>query len=611
MKTQVKLAAAPLLVIMFATFYVASVSTVFAQGSLTPPGAPAPTMKTLAQIEPRTPISSAPCTISQPGSYYLTTNLTVSSGTGIYISADDVTLDLNGFTIRSTAPSSTGYGIYLSGTRRNIAIANGFIVGGVTNNGSGVFSGSGFNYGIYESGDRNVKVSNVSLAGCQYYGIRLQGETCVVEGCTVTTVGSYGINAGTVRSSVAEDCGATAITGNQINNCCGASVGGYGISGNTVLNSYGYSRRTSGSWAVGIMGDTVENCYGYATNNSDYAYGINGDTVENCYGYGRNDSGYAYGISGTSVHNSRGYGQNDTSYARGISAITVQGSYGGSLGNGSQTTYGINANTVHNSYGYCSGSDAAAGIAIYAAAVGNCYAYSTRSNTASRGIKAYGPVDTCYAICSYGTALEASSANNCLGSTTSGTFGLYVYRSAKDCYGITESGTSGLRATTAENCYGYNTSGTYGLYATSAGNCYGYNNSGTYGLYAHRSAADCYGYNEDGTYGLRATTALNCCGVSGGWYGLYADTAENCYGESGGFNGLYAVRNALNCVGFNYGYYVGLWAAVAQNCYGIHDGPCDADAFNCGIHGIILNSCIGANVVGALKVEAQYKYNMP
>jgi hypothetical protein len=49
-------------------------STCSAQGSLTPPGAPAPAMKTLAQIEPRTPIASAPFTISAPGSYYLTTH---------------------------------------------------------------------------------------------------------------------------------------------------------------------------------------------------------------------------------------------------------------------------------------------------------------------------------------------------------------------------------------------------------------------------------------------------------------------------------------------------------------------------------------------------------
>jgi len=55
-----------------------SASTCLAQGSLTPPGAPAPTMKTLDQIEARTPITNTTnlVTISQPGSYYLTHNLT-------------------------------------------------------------------------------------------------------------------------------------------------------------------------------------------------------------------------------------------------------------------------------------------------------------------------------------------------------------------------------------------------------------------------------------------------------------------------------------------------------------------------------------------------------
>src|SRR5262245_1744211 len=70
-------------------------------GNLTPPaGPPTPTMKTLAEIEPRTPISMLPYTISQPGSYYLTQNLTASgSGDSIVIQASAVTLDLNGFTL--------------------------------------------------------------------------------------------------------------------------------------------------------------------------------------------------------------------------------------------------------------------------------------------------------------------------------------------------------------------------------------------------------------------------------------------------------------------------------------------------------------------------------
>ncbi|MDD4440514.1 MAG: right-handed parallel beta-helix repeat-containing protein [Kiritimatiellia bacterium] len=57
-------------------------------GSLTPPGAPGRTMKTLAQVEPRTPIGSAPVTLSRPGSYYLTTNLSdtvTSNGVGIVV----------------------------------------------------------------------------------------------------------------------------------------------------------------------------------------------------------------------------------------------------------------------------------------------------------------------------------------------------------------------------------------------------------------------------------------------------------------------------------------------------------------------------------------------
>src|SRR5450432_2839078 len=81
-------------------------STAFAQGSLAPPGAPAPTMKSLAQIEPRTPISSVPFTIANSGSYYLTTNLTTTVSNAIVITANGVTLDLSGFTISSTVANA-------------------------------------------------------------------------------------------------------------------------------------------------------------------------------------------------------------------------------------------------------------------------------------------------------------------------------------------------------------------------------------------------------------------------------------------------------------------------------------------------------------------------
>ena len=138
-------------------------SALFAQGSLTPPGAPAPTMVTLQQIEPRTPISSAPFTITTPGSYYLTTNLTVSSGDAIDINAGNVTLDLNGFTISSTAASATGYAISL-GAGTNVAIYNGQISSGVTNSAAGGFGGGGFAFGIYSPGNWPYNVREIGRA---------------------------------------------------------------------------------------------------------------------------------------------------------------------------------------------------------------------------------------------------------------------------------------------------------------------------------------------------------------------------------------------------------------------------------------------------------------
>src|SRR5688572_9252641 len=79
-------------------------ATGLAQGALTPPGAPAPTMKTLDQVEARTIVNAtntpgdgtSTYIISAPGSYYLSGNITGAPGKhGISIVASNVTLDLN------------------------------------------------------------------------------------------------------------------------------------------------------------------------------------------------------------------------------------------------------------------------------------------------------------------------------------------------------------------------------------------------------------------------------------------------------------------------------------------------------------------------------------
>jgi len=158
-----------------------------AQGALTPPGAPAPAMKTLAQIEARTPVdaTNTPGTaavqyvINQPGSYYLTGNITAAAfRTGITIQTNDVTLDLNGFVM--TGPGGSTYNaIAVVGqvAQNNVVIRNGTL----RNWASGVFAPGGY-----------CELDHVRVYGCGANGFQI-GSNCKVKDCSAVNNGSIGI----------------------------------------------------------------------------------------------------------------------------------------------------------------------------------------------------------------------------------------------------------------------------------------------------------------------------------------------------------------------------------------------------------------------------------
>src|SRR3954471_5692277 len=117
---------------LWCAFFFVVCNPIEAQGPLTPPGPPTPTIKTLDQVEPRIDVLKLPgdgankYIISQSGSYYLSGNITGDAfKTGIFVNASGVTMDLNGFTIRGVPNAFSGI-LCGSGVSR-IAIVNGTI----------------------------------------------------------------------------------------------------------------------------------------------------------------------------------------------------------------------------------------------------------------------------------------------------------------------------------------------------------------------------------------------------------------------------------------------------------------------------------------------------
>jgi hypothetical protein len=258
----------------------AAPALVHAQGSLTPSGAPAASMKTLSQVEPRTDVLKLPgggnnlYIISSPGSYYLTTNvLGVLNKNGISIASGNVTLDLNGFNVQGVPAGSIGSGVQVGGTYMNITVANGTISGWPA---SGL---DGYSAGL----PRNVVADRLNVSRNGASGIFMQADSVVHDCLSISNAGAGIYSAGgQILRCQAHGNG---LTGIQAMHCSvrDSRAQDNGTSGFLLTQGSATDCQSQGNGTTGftIVSGSATGCQ--SLNNSTNGYFISNGSAENCY----------------------------------------------------------------------------------------------------------------------------------------------------------------------------------------------------------------------------------------------------------------------------------------------------------------------------------------
>ena len=255
-------------------------------GPLTPPAGPvASTTKTLGEVEPRIAVnavntpSDGNCLfkITQPGSYYLTSNINGVAGKhGVIIAAEGVTLDLGGFEMAGL-PDMGGFDGVMCSTpnKSNITVLNGSLRN---------WGRDGINLGDFEVS--GCRVEGVHARGNARAGIYV-GNTSQVSHCSGSG-GEYGIL--TRKGSTVSECSATAAslagiyveTGSTVNQCAATSCVGFGITaldGSSVVDCTSHSN--NGFGVKVDRGGLISNCSANL-NTNDGIQASTGSTVSNC-----------------------------------------------------------------------------------------------------------------------------------------------------------------------------------------------------------------------------------------------------------------------------------------------------------------------------------------
>ena len=250
--------------------------TLFGQGSLTPPaGPPSPLFKTLQQIEPRVDVQNSPTivdtsnssyefVITQPGSYYLSGNLSVVRPNGILIASPGITLDLNGFSLGRFFFTSGGNGIEIAPNAHRAAVRNGSVQGFA----NGILSAAG------PSGEtaRNIVLRDLAVGFCSNQGIGA-GVAAVLESCRAHDNGGAGVVTG---------------AGSSLSNCTAYNNSGlYGISAERAssLTNCSVSRQTGDGTSIAIRADagsSLTNCTASANTVNAAIHAGEGSSLTNC-----------------------------------------------------------------------------------------------------------------------------------------------------------------------------------------------------------------------------------------------------------------------------------------------------------------------------------------
>lgn len=247
--------------------------TILNAGPTDPPAGPiAGTYKTLAEIEPRTPINSTTCPgdadslyrITRAGSYYFTGNLTgVSGKSGIEIAVSHVTVDLMGHVLTGVAGSIDG--VRVTATTTGVVVRNGSVTqwgqDGIDLQDSNLSSGG------------TVESINASSNGNN--GIHA-GRGAVVRACTAEYNGLYGISGNT--GSTIEACTAR--------NC---DYGGFGGSATTFSRCSSFDNDDDGFKLY--SGSTATDCVSTNNAGSGYYSSTRGNSFTRCSAYYNSENG--------------------------------------------------------------------------------------------------------------------------------------------------------------------------------------------------------------------------------------------------------------------------------------------------------------------------------